>query len=611
MFNVHKHIRVLTLVLVASLALTGVSFAQPGGGSPDNPPGGGRGGGNAQPGGGGGAAPSGGSPGGQSFQTQSFEQNDRPAPSTNGGNLGGPAMGGEAVNAGRTDVPTRSGSRTAGGATRPGDDTPGGNAPNPPGNRELPNAGGENPRTGNRPFGGSFNQVPEPGSAEFLQQREAFLSSIEVTGGGGFGPLVGSPADVSARFGERGIGELPIQFGPMSEDSPPWVANLEQGGFGANTDGGPADANEFRDVDPGMRRPAELEGEAAPGAYDNLSSLDEAAEANEDVAETQEQAADDTTQEQAADDATAAASERYDTFWADYYEAVDETADTYYDTTTAVADYYLDVYVEAVDYTTEAVDYYVDYAEQYDDYCATYPFDCYSYTYDYSTNTYYYTGDISTEPAGTAEAGTVTTTETLTVADPEPSVDAYRAVVLFANDHLAAAVEPLYAGSATPEVGQQLALLPDQISARVLNSTTVAGETYWGLLNGGVAGVMVGDCTDGECVVTNVNLSILLSSESAGVYGLLADAPYPPDSSVALQLITDVYPKLDGLAFTQLTDVDGYAFTASAAGLGYDETTQSSVSVTKVIYAGTVEVEGQPFVYVLVGVGETYTALIS
>ncbi|MBE2270907.1 MAG: hypothetical protein IAE80_21900, partial [Anaerolinea sp.] len=306
-----------------------------------------------------------------------------------------------------------------------------------------------------------------------------------------------------------------------------------------------------------------------------------------------------------------AAQQAYDQLWADYYAAVDYTAQAYYDTVTATADYMLQSYYAAVDYTTQAVDYYIDYYDQYAYYCTLYPWDCYSYAYDAATYTYYYVGDVSDTPAGTTTIGDVTINVGYPIQPtPIPSAEAYEALVLFANDQLGAVVEPLYAGAATDGVQSVLTYLPEEIEALMLNAMSISGAAYWGLLPGGAAAVAVGDCAV-NCAITADNLSIQLSSGSAGAYGMLASAAAPTSPDTALQLITTVYPKLEGLAFAQITDVEtGYAFTATTASVGYDAATQQPVSSAKVVYAGVVDVNGVPFVYALVAVGQGYVDLL-
>ena len=135
--------------------------------------------------------------------------------------------------------------------------------------------------------------------------------------------------------------------------------------------------------------------------------------------------------------------------------------------------------------------------------------------------------------------------------------------------------------------------------------------TYWGLLNGGVAAVAVGDCApEADCWVNSDTLELALSSSSTGAYGLIAASTIPATADKALALITQVYPKLEGLAFSQITNIEtGMAFTATAAGIGLDPETQQPLSVAKVVYAGVVDFNGQPFVYALVAVGESHVAL--
>jgi hypothetical protein len=229
-----------------------------------------------------------------------------------------------------------------------------------------------------------------------------------------------------------------------------------------------------------------------------------------------------------------------------------------------------------------------------------------------TTNTYVYVGDVSSTPISTTMLGEVTSTAAYPVSStPAPSAEAYEALVVFANDQLGAVVEPLYAGAATDNVQNVMSNLPAEMEAFLLNTMASSMATYWGLLNGGVAAVAVGDCApEADCWMDGDTLELTLSSSSTGAYGLITTATMPTTADEALALITRVYPKLEGLAFSEITDIEtGMAFTATAAGLGLDPETQQPLSVAKVVYVGVVDFNDQPFVYALVAVGESHVAL--
>jgi hypothetical protein len=433
-------------------------------------------------------------------------------------------------------------------------------------------------------------------------QAEMISSPFGGLAGGGFTPPSGEGGtSLSARFGERGSGSFQLgNFQPPEGES--W---FQFGGFGARGQGGDSTGGANMESAPWHESGAVPE---VPAAFSDLEAATQAqANAQAAVDSAQGQATD------AVDQATTQAQAAYDQLWTDYYAAVDYTAQAYYDTVTASADYMLQTYYEAVDYAVQTVDYYLAYYDQYIAYCAAYPWDCYSYTYDVSTNTYYYVGETSDTPVSTTTIGDVTINVGYPVqAAPAPSAEAYEALVVFANDQLGAVVEPMYAGVATDSIQAVIAYLPDEVEAFYLNSTSISGASYWGLLNGGAAAVAVGDCSSGSCAVTQDNLSLQLSNASAGSYGIFASAAVPGTAEDALALITQVYPKLDGLAFSQITDVEqGFAFTSTAAGLGLDSITGQPLSVAKVVYACVVNVDGQSFVYALVAVGEGYVEAVT
>ena len=493
-----------------------------------------------------------------------------PAPSGSGGNVGGPGMSGAAFNVSMPEFsapeiqqPDRSGGQT-GGQNRTG------------GGVALPTL---QPRGGtDRSFGGQNAEGAQSG-------------------------------DLASRFGSRGTGSFSLEafssgaFGDFQQ-------SLQAGGFGTRSQGWSGrEPGEHSFNLPTDELPIDLPD--TPVALGDFSSLSEAQKAAQDSIDAAVQQASQQAQ-QTANSATQQAQAAYDQFWQDYYSAVDDTAQAYYDTVTASADYLLQSYEQAVDYTTDAIDYYIAYADQYAAYCALYPWDCYSYVYDAAESVYVYVGDVTVN--GTTEIGDVSTSVSYPVQNaPAPSADAYEALVVFATDQLGAVVEPLYAGVATADVQALLLYLPAEIQAYFLNASTISGATYWGLMHGGAAAVSVGDCAanSANCAVSADNLSMQLSSASAGIYGLLTTQTAPAAPTDALSLITTVYPKLNGLSFTQISDVTpGYAFTASTASIGYDPATGQLISVAKVVYAGVVNVDGQAFVYALVALGEGYVGVV-
>lgn len=482
-----------------------------------------------------------------------------PAPSLSGGSAGGPGMSGAAINAGGGSA-NRSASFSGGSfqSSRGGQGQTG----------ERPMLGGEQggaaPRPtpsigqgGSRPTLGGQTQTEGGTGGGFLAQLQS---------GGGFAPFSGDTGDggetsgVERRFGGRGGGSFSLD------------SYLNESGFTGFA--GLSDQT-FQD--------------ALAGASDSAG--------------------------QAADQAVQQAQTTYDQFWSDYYAAVDSTAQTYYDTVTSSADYLLQSYEQAVDYTTQAVDSYTSDYDQYLAYCAQYPWDCYSYAYDAATGSYSYTGDVSNAPVTTVTIGDVTLNGAYPPAGgPTPSPEAYEALVAFANDQLGATVDPLYAGTYTGDMAALLAYLPAEMQAYVQNLLAVAGAAYWGLWQGGGGAVMVGDCSTNPsaCAISTDTLSAQLTSASAGVYSLLTREGMPASPDAALQLVTRVYPKLTGLSFAQVTDVEsGYAFTATTASLGIDPVTHQPISAAKVIYAGVVNVNGQALVYALVGIGEGYVRVLS
>ena len=295
------------------------------------------------------------------------------------------------------------------------------------------------------------------------------------------------------------------------------------------------------------------------------------------------------------------AQQTYDQFWSDYYAAVDYAAQAYYNSVSSSVDYAYNAYIAAVDYTTAQIDYYIDYAAEYSEYCYYYPWECYSYVYDEVSTTYINIEYVSDEPTSyvTLEEFWISWAA---AGDPASSPEAYTALVVFANDQLGTTVQPLYAGDATQQIQVLIQNLPPEAEAYAALLSTV-DTAYWGIFNGGVGVVGEMDCSAG---CTTDDIPAELSDASAGVYMLNVSAPMPQDDAGALDLITTVYPRLNGLEFAAITDVEtGYAYMATAYGVGVDANGQS-VTVPKLVVSGVMQVEGVTVVYAVVAVGQAH-----
>lgn len=195
---------------------------------------------------------------------------------------------------------------------------------------------------------------------------------------------------------------------------------------------------------------------------------------------------------------------------------------------------------------------------------------------------------------------------------PLPSAEAQTAISQFNNDHLGAAIQIVYAGSATGSIEAVMQYLPADVQAAMLSASSISSATYWATLSNGAAMVAVGDCASNPaaCAVSADGLSIQLSSAAAGLYGLLVDGS-AASSQAALSLILATFPRLSGLSFLPISDVEtGYGFSAVTATMGYDPTTRQPISVAEVVYAGTVSVSGKTFVYALAALGQGYVGVV-
>ncbi len=467
----------------------------------------------------------------------------------------------------------------------------------------IPSSSGERPGVG-QIQGAGQGQRPRPGQGQAANTQQW---------GSSFAPFSQDASGQWSRFGDRGSGNIPLaQF---SADG--WAGWFESGGFGALAAAGDSPDLSSLAALAGDWHPANLPQDvpAAPAAFSDLTTVTTAQAAAQAAIQAAggPGGANSAELQQNIQQTAQTAQQVYDQFWTDYYAAVDYAAAQYYAAVTASAEILLQTYEVALQYTLVAVDYYLAYYDQYAAYCYFYPWDCYMYAYDLATGVYYYVGDVSDTPVGTVTIGDVpVTTAAIPTTEPNPSAEAYKALMIFANDQLGAVVDPLYAGDATAQIELAISTLPPEIQAFALRAFATSCADYWGLLNGGAAGIMAGDCSAGTHPITLQTLNAELSSAATGAYMLYVNTTLPADASGALDLITTVYPALDGLAFAQITDIGaGQAFTATAAGLGIDPVTGQSLSVPKVIYTGVVDGGGVPLVYVLVGVGQPYVDLIA
>jgi hypothetical protein len=528
-------------------------------------------------------------------------------PSVSGGSPGGPGGNGAAVNAGFS-APSPD-------VSAPSIDRPDAN------NRDTSGLDTNNRDTSRTDGTGGFRDAD---AQQDLNDRRDGLN-LDTSGGrdtsvladafgsgwNGFNNRENDGFSLNTLFGERGTGEIVLPFGGDIENN--IFANIRD----PRTN---ADANDllvrlesgenfnFEGFEDGEDIPA------VPSPYDDLNASVEnyQQQINQNIQNQSEQI--DSTIEnagQTVDNASDTLSATYNQLWTDYYEAVDYTADAYYNTVTSSVDYAATAYNDALQLTTDTIDYYIDYAEAYADYCVIYPWDCYSYAYDEVTADYVYIGDVSSTPVTTITIEEINVNGVYALSTlAQPSAEAYKSLVRFANDQMGAVVEPLYAGELTTEVLAQIDPLPDEIVDLLLGVTQASGAAYYGLLEGGVGSVVVGDCAnEGICELDDALLDTNLTTDATGLFGFNINAPMPTNTNAALVQLFQVFPKLEGLTFAQITNIDGYHFTAVTAGLGINEA-GNSVSVPKAILTGIVNIEGRTVAYALVAVGDAFVELI-
>lgn len=476
--------------------------------------------------------------------TMAYAQQGR-GMSGNGGSFGGPGMAG---------------------ATGNGLNSFSGGVPSGAGG-ERP-TGGELPAGGGRPAGGEWAAGGRFGSGER--------------------PSLPSGTFDQGRSGEwfGGAEGLKSRLNRAREEGMSWA---EFGGFGVGA---------ASDVTPPQGAPGELSGQWNP-LSDELPTAPSAMESIDAVIAAQKDAI-----AQATAEAQAQAQAAYDQFWANYYAAVGYAADAYLEAVVASVDEAYALYMDALNQTVAAIDYTLDYAAEYAEYCYYYPWDCYSYVYDETTGAYQNVEANSDQPAGEVTVGEVTAEATWpdTLDAPASSAEAYEALVVFASSQLGLVVQPLYAGALTEDIVLLIQqVLPDELQAYA--ALLASAQAYWGIVTGGVGAVAVGDCS-AETPCAPGDIPAALSDAAAGVYALRVAQTMPADAAGALDLITTVFPALNGLAFAQVADVEtGLAFMATAYGVGVDAD-DHPVTVAKLIYAGVTPVEGQTVVYAMVAVGE-------
>jgi hypothetical protein len=495
-----------------------------------------------------------------------------------------------------------------------------------PGNLGVAGIGGRGGGGGLSGLGANGLPRPKPGAGSNPGGNRPSLGQLGIGGGlgpanpgpTGLGPIgrPGAPGAEAGQPGQTGIGSG-IGIGRPGAGGigagRPGVGGIDSGiGVGGPGGVGPVDG-------PLVFGDGQFQLPEAPAIADNLEPGAAAQQAIE-TAAGQAPAA--------AAQAIEVAGQAYEMLWEDYYSAVDYAAEAYYDTVTAAIDYgagaFEDYYGAAIEASLAAVD---DYYENYDaylDYMAMYPWDSYAYAYDETSqgyasqepvNVYYYNYYYGAESMVEATVPVTTTgvapapVPPIPAQLPAPSAAAYQAIVVFANDQLGAAVQPVYAGQATQEVLNLLATLPTQVQNPVYTAPNLDAVGYYGLLKGGVAALAVGQCAAGQTCQVSADLPAELSQASLGVLALQTGEPLPATPAEALQLVSVMYPKLTGLPFTQLADVPGLVFMAQTSSVAV-QNGQPTV-VAKVVVAGVEQVNGRTVVYAAVGLGEGYASLLN
>jgi hypothetical protein len=243
---------------------------------------------------------------------------------------------------------------------------------------------------------------------------------------------------------------------------------------------------------------------------------------------------------------------------------------------------------------------YLTYSEEAEAACALAPWECARYAWDAVTGTYIDNRGLSSAPFGTAPLADVPAASLPAVTSGAPSAEAYQAIALFAAEHLAMRVEPLYAGSFSADVSRVLGYLPLEVRAHLAQVAASGEQVYWGLWQGGAGGVFFADCAPPQtCQVVNAFTPTSADNE-AGAYTLFVPDAMPATPEAALTLLTRVYPALMGMGFTQASDIStGYAFTSRYITVLPDGMGGQLTASTRAYLTGVMQISGRTLTYAI------------
>lgn len=182
-----------------------------------------------------------------------------------------------------------------------------------------------------------------------------------------------------------------------------------------------------------------------------------------------------------------------------------------------------------------------------------------------------------------------------TVSTPTPGdkIEAKTAIQTYAREVLGLELPRLFAGGTTGELS-----LPVSLQNGVEIALDLAGNTYFGVWNGGIASLSFGDSDVSGDFIADVRDGAL------GVFAVNVSAAPPEDAAAALDLIRETYPGLRDYQWIETPTEQGYAFTGGEA---QQIAVQSwSVELTgTTIHAGVLPgvLNEQSFVWVVVASG--------
>ncbi|MBU0491962.1 MAG: hypothetical protein KKA73_26645 [Chloroflexi bacterium] len=185
---------------------------------------------------------------------------------------------------------------------------------------------------------------------------------------------------------------------------------------------------------------------------------------------------------------------------------------------------------------------------------------------------------------------------------PVPSYEAKEAIQTYANQTLGVNVQVILAGGREGTV-----TLPVNAETSVNAATSLAGVTYWGVLENGIASVSLGEGDISGDLQADINAA------SLGAFALGQTAAMPADEAAALALVKGTYPGVVNMNY-QAYAVEGstfafYAYDASTQAI--DPKTKQVIIVGRAVAAGVSPgvQEGRIIVWVIVGNG-TFTSAI-